>query len=53
MGYLDQTVRQRSNLVVLANAHVERIDTAGRKAIGVTARAVDERRSFKARETII
>lgn len=53
MGYLDQAVRQRRNLVILVNTHVERINSEGRKAIGVTAMTTDGRKTFAAHETII
>lgn len=53
MGYLDETVRHRSNLTLLANAPVARIELQGRKAIGVTAKTHGGRELFTAREVIV
>ncbi|AYD03852.1 GMC family oxidoreductase N-terminal domain-containing protein [Neorhizobium sp. NCHU2750] len=43
----------RSNLRVLTNAHVLRIDFEGQRAIGVTARVSGMERSFRARGEVI
>jgi len=53
MGYLNEAVRGRSNLTILANALVERIEIQGRKAIGVMARTLKGRELFTAREVIL
>jgi 5-(hydroxymethyl)furfural/furfural oxidase len=51
--YLDAAVRRRPNLIVLANAHVERLAMDGRRVIGVEALVSGERKRFTARETIV
>jgi 5-(hydroxymethyl)furfural/furfural oxidase len=53
MGYLDKRTRERSNLCILADALVERVECTGKRVTGVTATVAGERKTFTAREIII
>ena len=53
MGYLTKTVRQRSNLTILPNTHVERLDVHGGRVHGVSVRTGTGRRAFTSFETIV
>jgi len=53
MGYLNATVRQRENLTIRADTHVERIECRGRTAVGVSTRCSSATESFTAREIIV
>jgi 5-(hydroxymethyl)furfural/furfural oxidase len=53
MGYLNEAVRRRSNLTILANSHVERIELEGRKSIGVVTRTAGGKEFFAAGEVIL
>ena len=53
MAHLDQATRNRENLTILANMHVDRIVTDGRRATGVVARGPDQSHLFRARETLL
>jgi len=53
MGYLDESVRRRPNLVIMANTRVERVDLQDRAATGVTALGPQGRLSLSANEVIV
>ena len=53
MAYLTPAVRRRDNLVILPAADVRRIDFAGTRACGVTARVGGAEQSFGAGEVIV
>jgi 5-(hydroxymethyl)furfural/furfural oxidase len=53
MGYLTKAVRLRSNLMILSNALVERLDVRDGRVHGVCVRTARGRRSFTAPETIV
>lgn len=53
MAYLTKSVRRRSNLTILTDAIVERLDIDERRVVGVSARIGTTTRLFSARETIV
>jgi 5-(hydroxymethyl)furfural/furfural oxidase len=53
MAYLNEAVRGRQNLTILANTYVDRIEMQGRRAVAVTARISGRRESFAGDEIIL
>jgi 5-(hydroxymethyl)furfural/furfural oxidase len=51
--YLGPAVRQRSNLTIVSNAHVDALTRDGRRITGVTATTSGEATQFRAREVIL
>jgi 5-(hydroxymethyl)furfural/furfural oxidase len=51
--YLDAAVRRRSNLTMIAQAHVRKLLLEGGRVAGVEAAVAGESRRFMARETIL
>ncbi len=51
--YLTAPVRQRPNLTIMGDSHVERIVFDGSRAIGIAVRRGGERFELRARETIL
>ena len=53
MAYLNEAVRGRQNLTILANTYVDRIEMQGRRALAVTARISGRRESLAGDEIIL
>ncbi len=52
-GYLDADVRRRPNLVLLPETTVERLTVEGQRVTGAVAVTAGQRRTIRARETIV